>query len=53
MEKLLFNISEDGWVGRPRTAREFRNVPGQRPNAKPLLYEPRHASVAAGGCMLS
>jgi len=47
MEKLLFDTSEDGWGGRPRTAWEFRNLPGLRPQAKPRFYEPRHAFVAA------
>ena len=31
MEKLLFDISEEGWGGRPGTAWEFRYMPGLRP----------------------
>jgi hypothetical protein len=27
MEKLLFDISEDGWGGRPGKAWEFRDMP--------------------------
>ena len=34
MEKLLFDIGEEGWGGRPRTAWEFRYMPGLRPKAR-------------------